>query len=217
MKDEFEATFVVEVAPDAVFEALAKRTLDGDDGGAHPVLPGFPSLTPLPLEGASFTPLELEPGKLLRLRKDHHPCQGTEVAVRLERAGTGTRVTVVQSGFGAFLDMMGPDTVFGHGHQIVNDLRLYLERGLTVPGTAWGANLGARTKHAGVGVEVFAVDSGFAKEAGLEPGDLLLTLRGIRIHDLPQLWTVLALTEPGSHAELTWARGRERMSATAKF
>jgi hypothetical protein len=221
MKDDFEATFVVDLAPDEVWETLTGRTLEGDAGGegeTHYVLPGFPSFTPLPLAGASCTLLEKQAGRLLRVKKDHHPCAGTEIAVRLEQAETGTRVTVVQSGFGPFLDIVGRDTVFGHGRQIMADFRLYIERGLTVPGTMWGANLGARTKQTPVGLEIVGLDAGgVAETAGLRDGDLLLTLRGIRLHDTQQLWTVLALTEPGTSADVTWARGREAMSGKTTF
>jgi hypothetical protein len=147
------------------------------------------------------------------VRKDDEPCAGTEIAVTLESTKTGTRITVVQSGFGAFLDIVGRDTVFGHGDQIMKDFRLYLERGLSVPGTVWGPGLGARIKQTPVGLEMVAVDpGGFAERLGLSTGDLLLTLGAIRVHDLQQLWTVLALTEVGSKLEVTWARGRESMS-----
>jgi uncharacterized protein YndB with AHSA1/START domain len=219
MKDEFEATLVVDLAPDAVWEALTERTVDVDaQGSVHYVLPGFPSLVSLGVVGASCTPLEVEPGRLLRVRKDHHPCAGTEIAVRLEQVETGTRITVVQSGFGPFLDIVGRDTVFGHGHQIMADFRLYLERRITVPGTRWGANLGAQTRQTPVGLEVVSVDpGGFADSAGIRPGDLLLTLRGIRLHDLQQLWTVLALTDAPSSADVTWARGNEPMVGKADF
>ena len=219
MKDEFEATFVVELGPAAVWEALTRRTVEGEtEGDVHYVLPGFPSLVPLGIMGASCTPLEVEAEHLLRVKKDHHPCAGTEIVVRLEQAETGTRITVVQSGFGPFLDIVGQDTVFGHGHQIMADFRLYIERGLTVPGTVWGANLGAQLRHTPVGLEIVSVESGgFAESAGICPGDLLLTLRGIRLHDLGQLWTVLALTEGGNTAVATWARGREAMDGKATF
>lgn len=219
MKDDFEATFVVDLAPAEVWESLTTRTVKSEaDGEAHYVLPGFPSFEPLPLPGASCSLVEMEAGSLLRVKKDHHPCQGSEIAVRLEQAETGTRVTVVQSGFGPFLDFAGRDTVFGHGYQIVRDFQLYLERGLTVPGTVWGANLGARPKQTPVGLEIEAVDPGaFAETAGLRAGDLLLTLRGIRLHDIQQLSTVLALTEIGTTADVTWARGRESMSGKATF
>ena len=219
MKDDFETTFVVDLAPDEVWETLSALTLEVDeDSEVHYVLPGFPSFEALPLPGASCTLVEMEAGRLLRLKKDHHPCAGTEIAVRLEQAETGTRVTVVQSGFGPFLEFAGRDTVFGHGLQIITDFRLFIERGLTVPGTAWGANLGARADQASVGLEIVRVDAGgFAETAGMRVGDLLLTLRGIRLHDLQQLWTVLALTEPGTTAEASWARGRELVFGKATF
>jgi hypothetical protein len=221
MKDDFEATFVVDLAPDEVWEALTRRTVDGDDatsGEKHYVLPGFPSFPPLSVVGASCTTIEEEAGRLLRVKKDHHPCAGTEIAVRLEQAATGTRVTVVQSGFGPFLDIVGRDTVFSHGSQIIADFRLYLERGVTVPGTAFGRNLGARVRQTPVGLELTGLDpKGFAESAGMRTGDLLLTLAGIRLHDVQQLSTVLALTDAGSSTEATWARGREPMGGKALF
>jgi hypothetical protein len=217
MKDDFEATFVVEMAPREVWEALTRRVIEVD-GVRHYVLPGFPSLPPLDIPGASCTPIEIEAGRLLRVKKDDQPCAGSEIAVRLEQAGTGTRVTVVQSGFGPFLDFAGRDTVFGHGRQIVNDLRLYIERGVRVPGTAWGRFLGATPKQTAVGLEIEAIQPGaFAAQAGLQVGDLLLTLCGIRIHDLQQLWTVLALTPIGESVEVSWARGLEVMQGKASF
>lgn len=217
MKDAFEATFVVELAPKEVWEALVERTVE-DGGEVHYVLPGFPSFPPLDVPGASGSLVEMEVGHLLRFRKDHAPCAGTEISVRLEQEETGTRVTIVQSGFGSFFDDAGRDTVFTHGAQIVADLRLYLERGITVPGTAWGVDLGARARHTPVGLEIDAVrPGGFAASAGLRPGDLLLTIRGIRLHDIQQLWTVLALTEAGSRQPATWARGRDVMAGAASF
>ena len=218
MKDDFEATIVVELAPAEVWAALTERTVPGEAGDeVHYVLPGFPSLPPLDVPGASCTPLEVSEERLLRVRKDHAPCAGTEIAVTLEQRGTGTRITIVQSGFGAFLDVVGRDTVFAHGRQIVADLQLYLERRLTVPGTNFGSFLGAPLRRLGSGLEVTSIDAGGAAEAaGLRAGDLLLTVAGIRIHDLPQLWTVLALSGPDA-VPLTWARGRERLEGELGF
>ncbi len=216
MRDGFEATFVVELDIDQVWEALASRTHE-KDGEVHYVMPGFPSFAPLKLAGASAAPVEIEPGRLLRVRKDDEPCAGTEIAVTLEAADTGTRVTIVQSGFGPWLEQLR-DTFEAHWTQIVADFRLYIERGLTVPGTVWGVSLGAQTKQTGSGLEIVAVDAnGFGQSAGMQPGDLLLTLRGLRVHDTKQLWTILALTEPGSSAETLLARGRERVQAKGTF
>ena len=87
MKDGFEETFVVELAADAVWETIASRTTQRDadaDGDVHYVLPGFPSFVPQKVSGASGTLVELDPGRLLRVRKDDEPCAGTEIAVTLE-------------------------------------------------------------------------------------------------------------------------------------
>lgn len=217
MSDAFETTIIVEVDPEAVWKALTERTVEAEQGEAHPVLPGFPSFEPLPVPGASCTPLEIEPGRLLRVRKDHHPCKGTEIAIQLEQAGTGTRITVVQSGFdAAFLEIAGRDVVFGHGEQIVADLALYVERGVLAPGKVWGAQLGATTRNRIYGLEVATVHpGGFAEKAGLQNGDVLVALCGVRIYDLAMLTAVLAMTDVGTEAAAAWIRGTEVMSATA--
>jgi predicted metalloprotease with PDZ domain len=219
MKDDFEATLIVDLAPAEVWQALTRRTIgrDGNDSEKHYVLPGFPSIPPLEIEGASCTVLEEQPERLLIVKKDDHPCLGTEIAVRLEQTETGTRITVVQSGFGPFLDFAGHDTVFGHGMQIMADFQLYLERGLTVPGTVWAPDLGAKLKQTPVGLEVVSPQpGGFADRVGIRAGDLLLTLSNIRLHDLQQLWTVLALTDPAANTPITWARANKSITKSAK-
>jgi len=221
MSDAFKATVVVEVAPAEVWKALTERTLEAaeGEGESHYVLPGFPSFEPIPMEGASFTPLEVDPGRLLRVRKDHHPCQGTEVAIQLEQAETGTKITIVQSGFdAAFLDFAGRNVVFGHGHQIVADLALYVEHGVFAPGRVWGASLGATTQDRMFGLEVVSVvPDGFAERAGMRPGDLLVSLRDVRVYDIRMLTTLLALTEAGTEAEVAWVRAGKVISSSAKF
>ena len=218
MKDGFEATFVVELEADVVWEALASRARESKTNDeVHYVLPGFPSFVSHEVAGASATLVELEAGRLLRVRKDDEPCAGTEIAVTLAAVERGTRITIVQSGFGPWLERLR-DTFHAHWTHIVADFRLFIERGLTVPGTNWGLPLGAQTRETQAGLEIFDVDSGgFAEHAGMQPGDLLLTLRDLRVHDTKQLWTILALTTPGDDADVTWARGREGMHGKASF
>ena len=84
---------------------------------------------------------------------------------------------------------------------------------MTVPGTIWGWSLGAKPRQAGAALELEGVErGGFADKAGLRAGDLLLTLAGIRVHDVQQLWTVQALTGERARVEVTWLRGGEAMS-----
>ncbi len=216
MSDDFEATFVVDLAPPAVWRALTERIASSDDDATHLVIAGFPSFPPAPLPGAACTVIQEVPELLLRVSKDDHPCAGTEIAITLEQVSTGTRVTVVQSGFGPFLDLAGRDTVIAHGEQIVRDLQLFLERGVTVVGTSWGTPLGARPVQTPTGLELEQVDvGGFAERAGLEVRDLLLTVAGIRIHDIAQLWTTLSLVDATEPVPLSWARGGEVLTGSA--
>lgn len=219
MKDEFKAEFIVELDQKAILEALASAPegfqATAKDGSARYLLPGFPSMVPTVAPGAECTELELSPGKLLRVRKDHEPCAGTEIAVVLEDAGSGTRVTIVQSGFGPWFET-AKDVILAHGHEIAIDFQLYLERSIRVPPKVWGVDFGAMTSQSDTGLVLKAVaPGGFAARAGLQAGDLLLTLRGVRIYNTQQLWTALALSQSGENAEISWARDRHVLEAVA--
>jgi predicted metalloprotease with PDZ domain len=162
----------------------------------------------------------LDPGRLLRVRKDEQPCAGTEIAVRLEHAGSGTRVTVVQSGFGPWL----PDVIEMFGmvwNMIVADLKLYIERGITLKTHLFSepqptANLGCSLEDNLTGLVVVTVnDDGFAARAGIQQGDLLVNLNGVRLLNGMQLLDLMRMCKAGDELNAVWARGRERMEATA--
>ena len=94
------------------------------------------------------------------------------------------------------------------------DFRLYLEREVTVPGTAWGVSLDAGVRETPTGLEVTEVgERGLAGRCGLRAGDLLLTVGAIRVHDLAQLWTVLALLPADREIRIGWVRGAGWMEA----
>ncbi len=182
----------------------------------HGRIPGFPSVDGEP--GCVARVLASEPQKLLRVRKRDMPCAETMIEIVIGPAnasGWPTRVEVAQSGFPTEMDAM-PDLVDAHWRQIVADFRLYLERGVVVPGTAWGASFGALTAQTPVALVLTKLDqNGFAARCGMREGDLLLTLRGIRIHDLAQLWTVLALSAVGEEVAVAWARGEALHTSVA--
>ena len=224
MEDGFEATFVVDLALEDVWKAITVPSPAASPRAPHTgaeagpmryLIAGFPAFGADHAPGTLATELEVDPGRLLRVNKDEEPCAGTEIAIVLENADNGTRVTVVQSGFGPWLTSVR-DTFEAHWQQIVHDLQLFIERGIRVPGTAWGADLGAMSKQQPLGLEITAVTPGaYAERLGLETGDLLLTLRNIRVHDTQQLWTILALSAPGDETEASWARDREVRSGSA--
>ena len=117
MGDRFEAVFAVDAPADEVWNAFVR---DDTSDPARWWLPGF---------DATGEEIEVDPGRLLRVHKDSFPCQGTEIAVTLAATETGTKVTVVQSGFGAIFDEMLDALEIGWSH-IIADLALNLQRGV---------------------------------------------------------------------------------------
>jgi len=215
MKDEFVATFTVEVAPDDVWPALARRT---DDRGQSAIdsAPG----TQVWLPGWEMTGeiLEVTPGKRLRLRKDAQPCKGTEILVQLEHEGTGTKVTVVQSGFGAHFEIALKGLSLGWEF-IQADLALYLETGVMGHRhlNAW-ASFGANTEESPSGLVITRVQADtLASRVGLEPGDRLLTVAGASLTITRDLVVALRTQRGGEKVELAWVRGRQKLKGTGSL
>src|SRR5262249_39272321 len=98
--DGFEATFVVSTPRAKAWELLMTAE------------PAAESLTPpgagqrwIPaIEGAAED-IEVVPEERLHTRKVTEPCAGTEIVITFEDQATGTRITIVQSGFGPGFDI----------------------------------------------------------------------------------------------------------------
>ena len=212
MSTVFESVFDVERPLHAVWEACRLPT---DDAPPACRIPAFPSLDGEP--GCAATVIDLAPQQLLRVRKDDEPCAGTEITIHLSPATAGgwpTRVSVQQSGFAPWLLAAG-DVVEAHWRHIVADFHLYLAHEVTVPGTVWG-EIGAALKQTPIGLELAdLVDGGLAARCDMQPGDVLLTIAGIRIHTIEQLWTVLALVDSRRETAITWMRDGRLMTANA--
>lgn len=160
--------------------------------------------------------IERQPGRLLRVRKDDMPCAGTEIEIRIEpatAAGWPTRVTLRQSGFGPFFGA-AREIFDAHFRQIAANFHLYVERGIRV-GAETPPDFGASLAQTPVGLELGVVtQGGLADRCGMATGDLLLELGGVRIHDIGELWALLA-AHPGTPMTVTWARGRDHMRGSA--
>lgn len=213
MAKTFESVFDVERPLHAVWEACRLPT---DHVPPKCRIPGFPSFDGQP--GCAATIIEVTPQQLLRARKDDEPCAGTEIEVHISPATAGgwpTRVSVRQSGFAPSLLAAG-DLVEAHWRHIVADFHLYLAHEVTVPGTVWG-DIGAGLRQTPIGLELADVtDGGLAARCRMQAGDVLLTIDGIRIHTIEQLWTVLALRTAEEDVSVTWARNGRRLSATVR-
>lgn len=179
-------------------------------------IPGFPSADGQ--AGCAATVLASRPQQALRVRKLDPPCADSEIAIDIGPANAGgwpTRVAVAQSDLPAPMAAM-PDMAIAHWRRIVADFRLYVERGVVAPPTSWGANLGAVVQQTPVGIALGALDDGgFAGRCGMAPGDLLLTLRGVRIHTIGELWAVLASSPPTETATATWVREHGTLAGSA--
>ena len=186
--------------------------------GEHCRIPGFPSVDGEP--GCLARVVVAEPQRALKATKADHPCKGSRIAIAIapaNAAGWPTRVSVAQSELPAAMHLGAregaalPDAVHAHWRQIAQDFRLYLEREVALPAGAWGPDFGAIASDTPLGLELDAVAAGgFAERCGLRPGDLLLSLRGVRVRSLAQLWTVLALASPGETVAAAWVRGSIR-------
>jgi uncharacterized protein YndB with AHSA1/START domain len=211
--DKFEATFVVDAAPETVWDRLTSAEPLKETGRPGDMSPDFRWLAAWE---AAASDVVVEPGRRLHVVKEMMPCKGTEILVVLEVAGTGTKVTVVQSGFGAMFDEALEELTLGWNH-ILADLHLYLATGVRGGrfGRPW-ASFGARLLSTGAGQEVAAVRaSTFADRAGLETGDVIITVAGAPIASRIELETVMRVCHAGDNVKVVWARGNQRMSATA--
>jgi hypothetical protein len=206
--DHFEATFVLSIDRDTAWKRLTERPIERADAKEHYWLPGFDS-------AASVA--DAEPGLRLRATKDDEPCAGTEIVVTLESSDTGTRITVVQSGFGDWLSERYDLMAVGWRH-IVADLETYLATGVHAQRhlRAWG-DLGATVASGPGGLQIEHVrDGSLAGRLGLLDGDLLVALAGAPVSTHDDLVTVLRVitTLPGD-VSAEWVRNGTRHEAHA--
>jgi len=184
--DGFEATFVVSTPRAKAWELLC---------AAEPVS----DVLPPPRAGQAWIPaveapideVERVPEERLRGIKATEPCRGTEIVITMEDDASGTRITIVQTGFGAGFDERRPWLAAGW-YAILADYVTFFERGIPLGRhlTMWwsiGCNV-EETPEGLVVAEVFP--DGFAARAGMQPGDLIVRLAGapvITIRDLSVL------------------------------
>src|SRR5690606_31481995 len=144
------------------------------------------------------------------------PCAGTDIVVTLEDAA-GTRITVVQSGFGDWLADLR-DVMAVRWRHIVADLQTYLGTGVHARRhlRAWG-DLGARARLGDGGLRISEVRDGtLAGRLGLQDGDLLVWLAGAPVASHDDLATILRVLDGRQGpVEAEWVRGGSLVTAVA--
>ena len=205
--DGFEATFVVSTTRDEAWARLE---------AAEPAAEGLGERRPgqwwIPAIEAPADELEVEPGHRLVTRKAVQPCKGTEIVLTLTDEGSGTRITIVQSGFGdGFAEQRA--WLAAGWYPILADLVIFFERGVSLGRHAsmW-SSIGCEVTETDEGLVVAGAvqDGGFSAQAGLQQGDLLVRLMGsplTTIHDLAVLSR--GPLRPGTEATVRFLRGTE--------
>jgi uncharacterized protein YndB with AHSA1/START domain len=157
---------------------------------------------------------EVVPERLLRHTEGTGPHAQTEVTVRLEPEGEGTRVEVIHAGAGHGEGEAGEAMVelVTHGWgQAIADLLFYVETGVAVKRFVRPMqHPGMFVREKPSGLVVSQVDeAGFAARAGLQPGDRLLAVGGAPVFTIPELWVLMRTHEPGDKLAVEYLRGGE--------
>jgi hypothetical protein len=203
--DGFEATFRLRIDRETAWQRLTETSAGSDDTRLW--LPGFDSLA---------TVLDASPPDRLRATKDDEPCAGTDIVITLEDEGTGTRVHVVQSRFGAWLEA-GYEIMSVGWRYIVADLQTYLATGVHARRhlRPWG-DLGAEPTAVDGGIRLDGVrQAGLVDHIGIIDGDLLTTIAGAPVASLDDLVTVLRVLPAGARPAAEWIRSGALMTTNA--
>jgi hypothetical protein len=210
-EDGFEAKFVVRTPRAEAWQRLcdAKPAFEffGEARDGQWWVPGIE---------APADELEVEPESLLRARKAVEPCKGTEIVITLEDAETGTRIHIVQTGFGDGFAEGRPWLTAGW-HAILADLVVFFERGVSLGrhGT-WWYPIGCDVIETDEGLAVANVmPGGFAAEAGMLRGDLILQIAGAPVVNVRDL-SILTRGPLSTGTEWTarYLRNREVLTGT---
>ena len=193
---DFQAFFDLERPRHEVWQSCRIETSERDIVR----IPGFPSGDDA--YGARAKVTESIPQQRLVVVTIDAPDAGTEITIGIDPAnasGWPTRVKIAERRFEAHNDT---DLARTNWSQNVADFRLFLEAGVSV-GTdrdhvVRAHGLGVDTRETPTCLEITNVHaSSFAARAGLQIGDGLVSVGGIRIYDTRQLMTVLAAREEG--------------------
>jgi uncharacterized protein YndB with AHSA1/START domain len=135
-----------------------------------------------------------------------------------EATETGTRIVVTRSGFGEHdpFGVVNESQPLGW-EESFRDLAVFLETGVKIRRhLRERSSTGIVTKQTPAGLVVVDVaPGGTGAEAGLQPGDLLVSIDGAAVYQRTQMWFVARLYAPGAEVEIGFVRNGQLMSARA--
>ncbi len=221
MSAKYERTFVVAVPVARAWAAFTEPR----ERAAWMAPPGRDQIedpgTPL-FEG--FEPQEIrvgavEPHRRLSWSQSQSGLDGWyETVVTFEELSSGTRITIVRSGFGDSEDWRHyVDSTAGGWDEMISDLVLYLETGVRgFRHLPFRSGLGATMLQSGAGVRItHVVPGGFAAEAGMQAGDLILRLNGAAVVSRSDVAFSAREHAAGEVVEVEYVRGGKILSGRA--
>ncbi len=156
---------------------------------------------------------EVDSMRLLRHTEVTGPHSGCEITVTFEAVDGGTRINITHAGFGSSenWDEWLEDTSLGWS-QAIADLIAYLHTGVNARRFVTEMQSpGMGMTDTDAGIEVVKVASGgFADQAGLRSGDLILRVGGVPVFAVAELWVLLREHAAGSALSVEYVRDRER-------
>jgi uncharacterized protein YndB with AHSA1/START domain len=136
----------------------------------------------------------------------------TEVTVAFEATGTGTRLSITQSGFGPGDDWQGNLDSVGLGWtQTLAAMELYLRTGVRFDRFfTFKSDVGLVVQEQLAGPQVLSVTPGsFADNAGVRNGDIIVQLGDAPIFDRSDIWLFTREHEIGEDHEIVYVRDSE--------
>jgi uncharacterized protein YndB with AHSA1/START domain len=229
----YERTFVLSVPVERAWQAFT----DPREREQWMVPPGRDPLEhpdqPL-IEGFQLSQLQvgvIEEHERLSWSQSHEidgDVRWIETTVVFEASASATRITITRSGFGDSDQwrLFAESTSLGWDESIA-DLIAYIETGVRADrhyssqNPAPKGSLGAQMRETPAGVRItYVVPGGFAEEAGMQAGDLLLRLAAASVFRRSDVWCVERVLKPGQELDAEYVRdgklliGRGRLSET---
>ena len=215
MSGRIEQTFVVAVPVERAWEAFTdseeRSRWEAPEYEIDPRPGGKLRWTIPPHPAVDGEVLEVEPGRRLVTTEGTGVLDGvTRVTVTFEDTRTGTRITVVQSGFGT--GAAWQDALESHRQgwaRALRDLVLYLETGVASRRffSTWRSQLGLCLADGATGVRVTGVEpDSWAADAGLQPDDVVIFVDGLPIYDRTDLWPFQIARGAGEALDVVVAR-----------
>ena len=144
-----------------------------------------------------------------------------EITVVFENVESGTKITVTRCGFGeaAAWEVFGQSNTLGWDEAIA-DLKLYVRTGVRAPRHApdLRSSIAAWPINNDGAVELAEVrPGGFADQAGLAAGDILLKLDQAGIYQISDIWLFTRARRAGEEVEVSYIRDRALRSGRARL